>query len=520
MKGNGWSAFSGFVVKWGVGICFLVFLLLVTIGNVRQIGEGGRLPGVLVALVVAAVVLLLTMKAEGGRLFVPLLIGSALLLHTVWALVLRTQPLSDFKMLLTTALQFAGGDGEAYRNRYYANWGYQTGFSLYEAFVARVVGSTHALSCLKVLNGVWLTLTNYLIYLLGRRFAGERAGRTVALLFFLYAGAWSLSTVLTNQFMGTALLLSGLAICLLPSERRWFLLPLGGAVLALSNAIRSDAVIAAIAVALTFLLLPGTGVGEVLGTGFFKGLGKAGLVAAAFLGTGMLLSWSVSASGVNPAGLGNTFPTWKLIAGLNEASQGQYDQKDNDEIFMGIHLNAEIPVDTKKERESAILRERLRKDPGQWMKLFGAKSNRIWSMPDDLHWAFSHLEGKVWTVNLSGKTVRIPASSLITFLQGAERGTFLLLLLLGILGNLPWRRRNETSDPRIPLCFTLLLLAMAVLYLFVEVQLRYRISLIPAFFILAAPGAEWLLSGLSSVWHGNAAGGLPAGSRRTGAKKG
>lgn len=140
-------------------------------------------------------------------------------------------------------------------------------FSLYEALVARVFGSTQALPCLKVLNGVWLTLTNYLIYLLGRRFAGERAGRTVALLFFLYAGAWSLSTVLTNQFMGTALLLSGLAICLLPSEKRWFLLPLGGAVLALSNAIRSDAVIAAIAVALTFLLLPGTGGGEVRGSG-------------------------------------------------------------------------------------------------------------------------------------------------------------------------------------------------------------------------------------------------------------
>jgi len=528
MKGSGWTGLGGFIAKWPVGLAFLVFLLLTAYGNLALVGLETRWPGLIIMLAVTAVVFLLTMKSEGGRLFVPLLVGFSLVIHAIWALSLRTQPVSDFKTLLSSAILFAEGDKSAYMNRYYATWAYQTGFSLYEALVVRLFGSAHAISVLKVLNGCWLTLTNLMIYLLGRRIAGERAGRTVALLFFLYPGTWSLSTLLTNQFMGTALMLSGIALCLLVPDKAWHVLPLGGTLLAVSNAIRSDAVIAAIAVSMAFLLLPQHAMrsigrrpvdgkrhtavsgrdfqdsGGPCRNSFASGLARAALVIFSFLGMGMLLSWSLAASGVNPMGLGNGFPAWKLIAGLNEESGGQYSQKDNDEIFFGIHLNPDLPAAEKKERETAILRQRLQKSPEAWLKLLLDKSATLWTSQDDLHWAFSHLEDKSWDLNLFGKPVNIQSAGLVAFLRGTERGAFLILLLLCILAGLPWRRGAETTDPRPGLCFILMLLAMAVLYLFVEVQLRYRIIFMPAFFIVAAPGSELLHRMLGGLWHGNA----------------
>lgn len=128
------------------------------------------------------------------------------------------------------------------------------------------------------------------------------------------------------------------------------------------------------------------------------------------------------------------------------------------------------------------------------MKLFYSKFRRLWTMESDLHWAFGYIEGTTGTVSLFGKRILLSANVFISWLSELERGSFLLVVLLSLFGTLPgrWglRRDRNGSGQRIPLFSMLLLMAMAGIYLFIEVQLRYRISFLPVFFILAASGTE------------------------------
>jgi hypothetical protein len=426
----------------------------------------------------------------------------SILLHTIWAISLKTPPVSDFQTLFDRAVLFAGGNTKAYYSPFFQTWAYQTPFSLYEALNVRLFGPTKALVALQILNGCWISLTNLMIYLLARRFTGEKSARVAALLFFLYAGSWSMSTVLTNQFMGTAIMLSGILLCIGHPAARWYRLVLGGLVLGLGQAIRSDGTVWAIASSCA-LLLPGSAWGASsgrngrrpasAGSSFPDALRKALLVMLPFLGTGMLLGWGISAAGVNPAGLGNGFPAWKLIEGLNDQSEGQYSQTDNDSIFEP-HLDPSIPEADKRKKEADILKERWKKTPEAWMKLFYSKFRRLWVMESDLHWAFAYVDGTAMTVSLFGNRILLSANVFISWLRELERGSFLLVVLLSLFGTLPgrWglRRDGNGSGQLIPLFSMLLLMAMAGIYLFIEVQLRYRISFLPVFFILAASGTE------------------------------
>lgn len=508
-KGAGWAGVMEFLAKWPVRLSFIIFAGLVAAGNLAALGTEDRFSAFLAVTVVAAVCFLAIARAEGeGPIFILGLMAVSLVLHTVWAILLKTQPVSDFQTLFDRAVLFANGNLQAYDRPYFHTWAYQTAFSLYEALSVKIFGSAKALVVLKILNGCWISLTNLMIYLLAKRFTKEKFARVAALMYFLYAGAWSLSTVLTNQFMGTAIMLCGVLLCLGHPANRWYRLALGGMVLGAGNAFRSDGIVWAVAVALALILLPGESSGKASGGGnrrkpqlggnpVLNGFRKALLILVPFFATGMLLGWSVSASGVNPAGLGNGFPEWKFIEGLNDQSEGQYSQVDNDAIFVP-HLNPNVPEAEKKQKEAAILKERWTKTPEVWRKLIEAKFHRIWVMEGDLHWAFSHLEGKSGSVALFGKTFTFAVDTFVSWLMELERGSFLLVVLFSLFGALPgrWgiRREEGRSDLRIPLFAMLLLLAMAVLYLFVEVQLRYRISFLPVFFILAAPGMERLVN--------------------------
>ena len=530
---SGWQGSMGFIVKWPVRLLFVLLLIFAAAGNLGGLGEGGRFPAFLVVMAVTAVCFLGVSREQGKPSFILILMAASILLHTVWAVLLKTQPVSDFQILFDRAVLFAGGNTQAYHRPYFQTWAYQTGFSLYEALNVRLFGTAKALVALKILNGCWITLTNLMIYLLAKRFSGEKSARMTALLYFLYAGSWSLSTVLTNQFIGTAIMLSGVLVCLGHPANRWVRLALGGLVLGVGQAIRSDAVVWAIAVAFALFLLPEAqsggfstekraGRSGMTGNTFLKGFRKALLVLLPFFGTGMLLSWGISATGVNPAGLGNGFPSWKLIEGLNDQSEGQYSQEDNDAIFEP-HLLSNVPEAEKRKKEAAILKERWKKTPEAWLKLFKSKFQRMWVMEGDLHWAFGHLQGSTRTFSVFGNRIALSADAFISWLRELERGTFLLVILLSLFGILPGRwglRRDGTgsdprnpsrdgtgSVPRITLFATLLLLAMSVLYLFIEVQLRYRISFLPVFFILSASGAERLFNLFMSAPSGKRGGG-------------
>jgi hypothetical protein len=503
----GWPGVAEFVVKWPVRLLFILFLVLAAAGNMGALQEGGRFPAFLVVTAVTAVCFLGVSRENGKPSFILILMAASILLHTIWAVSLKTQPVSDFQTLFDRAVLYAGGNTKAYHRPYFQTWAYQTVFSMYEALNVKIFGAAKALVALKILNGFWITLSNLMIYLLAKRSSGEKSARVAALLYFLYAGAWSMSTVLSNQFMGTAIMLSGVLLCLSRPAARWHRLALGGLVLGLGQAFRSDGVVWAIAVACAMLLPAGSAGGASPGRNadgpasggdsFLNASRRALLVMIPFFGTGMILGWGISAGGVNPAGLGNGFPAWKLIEGLNDQSEGQYSQTDNDSIFEP-HLDPSIPEADKRKKETAILKERWKKTPEAWMKLFKSKFRRLWVMEGDLHWAFGHVEGTSRTVSLLGKRVTLSADVFISWLRELERGSFLLVVLLSLFGVLPgrWglRRDGPGADPRIPLFAALLLLAMLGIYLFVEVQLRYRISFLPVFFILAASGSERLFN--------------------------
>lgn len=391
-----------------------------------------------------------------GRALLPVIFAAALLLRLPFALLPDEAQSSDFALLYSAAQGLAAGDASALSGAYFLRWGYQIPFVLYEALVIRLGGGVAAL---RVLNALWMSGSCVLACLLAESFAGRRAGFAAGLLFALYPGALTLAPVLTNQHISLFFTLLGLWLLLergpfsesggAKSRLLWG--AAAGLSLAFGNLMRPEGALALASALVTAaaLLISGR-------LGFKRLALPLAAVFAAYFALGFAASAAVTASGIAPGGIGNNRPEWKLVLGLDTASGGTYSAQNEYILDIeddGVRRTAALEAIDASLSGCADL-------PG----FFWGKLRLMWGAMDDLSFVSGGL----------------PAERLVLI---AERAAFLLAAALAALGCAKALRRGAGAAGLLLMC---MVSANFVCYLFIEVQPRYRFSVVPALFALAA----------------------------------
>lgn len=417
-------------------------------------------------------------RADRGRRFALLLFAGTLALKGAFAVLVDTQPVSDFKMLYETAQWLAQGPVPLTALEYFVRWPYQSWFVAYMAVPMELFGAD--VLFFKLVNVLASALTGALVYGLARRFASEGGARGAALLYTLYPGTWLLAPVLTNQHLSDLLLLLALWLYTVPAaglKGRLALAGAAGAALALGNAFRPAAAVAlAAALCLLVLELLRERGGGLRAAG--SALARFALLAAAYAALMWGFGQGVRLSGLNEYGLTNSCPEWKFVCGLNEETCGGYSKRDAERVFGGGDPRAEA---------RALIAQRLSVPPDRLAKLAWDKIEKLWGRCETLEWTVT--DNVAQALDRSG--VPGGAEKAVRVVQRASSGCYVWCFMLAAAGGVCALRGRARSREAAQL-LALAALAYFGVHLFIEVQVRYRLLMYALAFPLTAVGLDGL----------------------------
>jgi hypothetical protein len=406
---------------------------------------------------------------KGNLFYIAFLVAASMILKTTFALNTNAEPISDFAVQFKAAEGIASGNASLLTDKYFQTWAYQTGYSIWMAVFIKFFGANAVF--FKVLNAVYLTGTNVLVYLFARRFTLEKTARCFGIVYAILPSVYFLTPVLTNQHLSNLLIFSGVYLYISAPRKSLSLCAAAGALLAFGNAVRPAALVAVAAI-IVFEFLRFENPAD-----FFKNkLKPAFIVTLSYFVIFFALSSLVKFSGLNPNGLANTFPAWKLIVGLNIESGGTYSAEDEKNIYS---------ISNVKERDKKAmetLKERISVPPAELYYLFTVKIKKMWRDFDSPEWAF---------YNYANTEINLPVVEkmpLKDFLQklsaGFNAGIFVLLAVAC------FRFLKVSGSPVAPTALAILFLIYFGAHLFIEVQTRYRDFAMIPIFALSAFGFE------------------------------
>ncbi len=484
---------DGVGTRWGRGLeeIALVFALGIALLNGVQIlavqlqeRDLGFAALILVASAVSALILFGVCRLPcSGR---AILLGGMLLslaLRLGYMLAVDTPAFSDFYQLLDAAEKLAQGDLSWTELDYFRNWGYQIPFVVYEALVLKLFSSTLAL---KILNLVFMLGSNFLIYKLARLFLREKVAAVVALLYALYPGAIHMVSVLTNQHIALFFLLLGLYLLL--SRKSWPWMLLAGACLGVGNLMRPEGAVlwAALGCSALCVFCRWPGKKRAMQMALYLVLALAAYFAVNW-GTGALLQ----AADIAPYGIGNNVPEWKFVVGLDATNEyGDYTEEN-------LYILDIADDQERKDEAWQTIRQSFRESddiPG----FFLSKAKAMWAWDEGFTWSTGHLD-REQTIAFG-----ITAGTAIDRMIVLERGMYLLVwLCLGGAAVLLFLNPQQ-REKGVALVCLVAVCAFFCIYLLIEVQTRYRYSVMPFLFILAGIPPQSLLAFRRK--HGDVAG--------------
>ena len=349
---------------------------------------------------------------------------------------------------------------------FFSIWCYQIPFVYYEAFILKLFGSELVL---KLLNVAFMVVTNVLIYMIAREWAGPRAAFAVAVLYSVYPAPVLLSSVLTNQHISLMFLMLGIYFYIVsPSWRRILLSCL---CLFLGNLMRPEAVLVIAAMLIhTFISFIEDFKWEYIRTALSKTL----VLIASFIFLTGAASALLKITGAAPCGISNNCPEWKFVLGLDTESIGVYSEKN------AYILNISDPRLRHEEAEKAIS-DSLRKCKSMPLFLW-EKTKRMWANMESDTWSLIHIERSrpVWN-EIRCFTFEKAINNIISF----DKAVYILLYILIITACvILWLTPAEGNHRAF--FFTALILVNYFVYLLIEIQTRYRYFIMPSFFILYA----------------------------------
>lgn len=394
----------------------------------------------------------------------------AVLFKGLIAVLIDTQPVSDFNTFYQCAIKLVNGDKTFGHTYYFTTWAYQTGPVIYYAVLIKIFGT--GLLPLKLINCFFMAISNVLIYLIARKISNDYTARFVAVLYLLYPAPYFLASVLTNQHFAASMFL--LSIYILLSEHMNFLVRgvIAGVIMSFGNAVRPLGVVIVIAAVIW-------GVIELIRTKKVFPVIMVAALLAGYLCVNFGISSIVKYYDINPEGLRNNYPLWKFVVGFNYNSRGQFSYADQDEIFM-----IENP-EQRDAKSKQVIKERLSIGPGKLAGFLNTKQKIMWADFDTLRWAFYKQIDKSLTIpeNLKKYEPHILRIEKVYYI-------FIFIFTFLGLGRLLWKKSINSGITFL----SVLLLCYFGIHLLIEIQVRYRYFAVILLFILAAKGSELVFS--------------------------
>lgn len=418
--------------------------------------------------------------------FTIILFGGGLALRIVIVTVLHTPPESDFLFLYDAAQSLLVGDKSFLDTVYFSLWAYQSMFVVWEAALLKICNSIIFLKCV---NAVFSAGSVCLLYRTMRGFVSEKAAQIFALLLTIQPFILTFHVVLSNQIPSAFFMILGIWVLISEdcAKLQLWRFPLAGLLLQIGNMLRCEAIILLVAILtwVVFEMLRRPKIAKYFLTGIV-------LLLAVYAATGKVADTAIRVTGVNPYGLQNGDPDWKLVIGLNAETRGAYSNKDWSKIYPSLDENNQITDETRK-IQNEIIQERIHISVGDWMKLLRNKIQMLWNT-DNLHWAFHHALDAA-PMDYVGFITRYDAFNLLKGFNLALGGTAIVLLMLGL-----WQYKSLPS-PASYLPFFVFFAAFCA-FLVIEVQPRY--VYLPQLFVFAssAYGIDQLLRWGNSFKNG------------------
>ncbi|MDF2987639.1 MAG: hypothetical protein K0R50_3149 [Eubacterium sp.] len=446
-------------------VSYVIFLNLVC-----SVYANAVLYAILVVPVFAAVLLLSAKIKILPAPFAIMVFIMAFLMKGIFAVMIDTQPISDFNTFYKYAINLIQGNKSFGQLFYFKTWAYQTGPVIYYSAIMKLFGT--GLLPLKLVNCFFMAGSNMLVYLIARKVSNDFTARFVSILYLVYPAPYFLTPVLTNQHFAACMFLAGIYVLMLDSMNMILRGILAGLLMSVGNGVRPLGLLIIIAVVVWSLIEAAS----------FKK--TATLVMTAVLLVVYLLgcfglSAAVRRAEINPEGLRNNFPLWKFVIGFNQNSKGQFNYDDQNNIF--------LIKDSAKRNSVALdtIKKRISIEPYKMVAFIGTKINVMWAEFDTMMWGFYETEdGKL----KASKEIQ----KIEPIVLGIEKIFYLLvfiLLLMGLIRSLTSRRiRSEL------LLTALALLCFFGVHILIEIQVRYRYFAVMLVFIIAAKGSEILFA--------------------------
>ena len=156
----------------------------------------------------------------------------------------------DFQTMYEASRSLISGDLSFMNDFYFRTFSYQLGFTLYEAFLLKIVPSV---IFLKIVNSIFTSLSVVFIYLISEKFVSRKISCVVSFFYLFYLYPIYLNSVLTNQHIPLFLMLLVIYGVL---SWKWDVKHsiLIGVLLAISNFFRAEAVILLLGIVIYSLL--------------------------------------------------------------------------------------------------------------------------------------------------------------------------------------------------------------------------------------------------------------------------
>jgi len=395
------------------------------------------------------------------------------------ALAIKSVPYTDFLTQLEAAQLIAKGDWSFNQSWYFQIWGYQTPFSVYQATVLRLAGPS--ITSLLVLNAVFMAVTNVMVFVLAHRLTkNPLVACAAALAYLVYPAPYLMASVLTNQHLATCLFFVGLLLFLraVQDVSGWQRLTWaagGGIAIGLGDLMRPIGVVALVTVAVTL------GGAWLLNQVGWRGVVLvAGGLALVYGSVTEGADWAAKASGLNPAGLGNAFPEWKLAHGTDRMAYGGYSGKVrlrftvDDDGTSPVSVPFTLVPDRQAARE--LIREQIKDALAHPTSFLARKIWVMWVRPEIVELAFKPYLAPD-SPSYDNWRHRLDKVQLF---ERAVYSTILVFALASVV--VAWRRRPDPTH----LLTVAVLVAYFAAHLPVETQAHYRYFWMPPIFALSS----------------------------------
>lgn len=397
---------------------------------------------------------LLIHKKLHSKYFVLGLIIVSFCLRLIYIFQNNPDQVSDFLYMYLKARELAGSEINALKTDYYSFAVFNTPFTIYEAYLLKWFDS---IMLLKTLNVIYSTIIVYYIYKIGKVIYDEKTGRIAGFIACVFPPFIIYNVILTNQTLSILFILMGVYSII---NKKYIK---GGLLLGLGQIFRPIGIMFLIGAVIIIIM-------EWLNNEKYLSKQRVKLLFSSitklvvpyyfvlFFISGCLTGLNFTEHGLfhNPA------PSYKLLVGLNNNTNGGYSQSDSN-LLLDIENFETIAKEEINKRTVNLI---------EVSQLFEIKFKKMWGAEDaSFFWGQTQNKTHIYYNQL------------------------LWIFLLFIGGSILFSKINQDKSSAYQRLFIyIVLLGFIGVYFLIEIQTRYRYELYPLFILIGSAGVKSVLS--------------------------